>query len=641
MLKKVMLLALTLMLLWLPVTGLAAPDLKPIEIYINQQKIDSDTPPVIIDGRTLVPLRVISENLGADVYWNNEERTVRVSTSAKVIMLKIDDKTAYINEQQIQLDVPATIINNRTMVPLRFIGEALGAEVFWNNDTRTVTINKRSAKITGFSYEQVNGNPSVVLRGDDRLEYEIIGSDKKQLALDVKAEIGTMDNALYVYDEVVNKAIMGIVQMDPAITRVVIDLKNDIPYQISISENGKSIIISFTNSVNNVQIDRHGRDLEVAIETTRRSEFNYFLLSNPDRLVLDINGALLNAKAPEVPQNDYVDNIRLGQFSTNPDTVRVVFDLKDAVNYQVFQDDKRIMVVFSEAATIEDIDISSESDKTVISIEADGNISYELKQDRVNKQLIIVIPGVAIDKSLMRKDVIDVGDGIVKDIVINKVKGSTNYNLELVVNLYSYTGCKLETTPPSSSIELLVYKSPLKNRTIVVDPGHGGTDPGAVVGNYQEKDFNLAIGLKLKKILEEQGAKVLMTRESDITVDLRARAGIANEINADVFVSIHHNSGSSSATGTETLYYPSSEKKALAQALQKALVRTLGLKDRGIVERPGLVVTRETNMPSALVEVAFLTNSNDLQLIITDSFQQKVAQAIAEGIVDFLTGNNN
>jgi len=132
-----------------------------------------------------------------------------------------------------------------------------------------------------------------------------------------------------------------------------------------------------------------------------------------------------------------------------------------------------------------------------------------------------------------------------------------------------------------------------------------------------------------------------MTRESDITVDLYTRAGIANEINADVFVSIHQNSGSSSATGTETLYYPTAEKKALAQALQKAMSRTVGLKDRGIVERPGLVVTRETKMPSALVEVAFLTNANDLQLLNSDSFQQKVAQAIAEGIVDFLTGNSN
>ena len=153
--------------------------------------------------------------------------------------------------------------------------------------------------------------------------------------------------------------------------------------------------------------------------------------------------------------------------------------------------------------------------------------------------------------------------------------------------------------------------------------------------------MNLDIALKLKSLLESNGAKVFMTREDDTFVNLYARAGMANEINADLFISIRHNSATSSATGTETLYYPDPQKKLLAQALQKAIVSHTGFHNRGIVERPGIVVTRETKMPSALVEVGFLTNSNDLALIVTDEFKQKVAQGILQGIVDYLCGSVN
>jgi N-acetylmuramoyl-L-alanine amidase len=129
-----------------------------------------------------------------------------------------------------------------------------------------------------------------------------------------------------------------------------------------------------------------------------------------------------------------------------------------------------------------------------------------------------------------------------------------------------------------------------------------------------------------------------MTRDKDIFVNLYTRAGIANEVKADLFISIHNNAGNSGTSGTETLYYPEPEKKALALCIQKALVKSIGLPDRGIVERPGLVVTRETRMPSALVEVAFMTNKGDLSLLLTDEFRQKAAEGIASGIINYLTG---
>ncbi len=110
--------------------------------YINDQPFQLDTPPTIMNGRTMVPIRFISEAFGAEVEWDGETRTVRIYLEATLtrITLQIDNTIARINERVVNLDTPPTILNGRTMVPIRFISEAFGAEVEWDGATQTVTI---------------------------------------------------------------------------------------------------------------------------------------------------------------------------------------------------------------------------------------------------------------------------------------------------------------------------------------------------------------------------------------------------------------------------------------------------------------------------------------------------------------------
>lgn len=639
MIRKIAITTFIFVFLCLPMYVLGAPPAKSIEVFVNGSKVETDTSPIISDGRTLVPLRVISENLGAGVHWNNKERSVTVTTPSKNIVLKINDKKVKINNTESTLDVPAKIVNNRTMVPLRFIGESLGAKVNWNDTDRRVIITRHSTKIVDMSYEVIGDKPCVVIKGDTSLEYTAQPkTESNYLAIDVKARLDTANNALYIDNNYLNKAVIGEISNDPPLSRLVLELKDESGYTIYQPEDKCSIIISFVNThtLNHIDIDSRSRETRVNLEMSKSAKYNYFFLPNPDRLVLDIEDTILAAELPNIPQNQFISDVRIAQFSTNPNTVRVVFDLKDNINYKVFDLGNDISVSFSEASTVEDIDLYSDYDKTVLEIAASDDISYEIKTDKKNKQIKLLIPGAIADKRLLEKELIDAKDGIVDFVQISKEKGY----LEITTHLYSFTGYKLETQSPSSNIKLVIYKSPLKNRLIVIDPGHGGSEPGAVVGTLMEKDLNLDISLKLKKLLEENGARVQMTREGDIFVDLYTRAGIANEIDADLFISIHNNSAVSSATGTETLYYPDPEKKALASAIQKAIVANIGLRDRGIVERPGLVVTRETKMPSALVEVAFMTNSSDRQKLMTDDFRQKAAEGIYEGIINYLTGQD-
>jgi len=108
--------------------------------YVNDKKIELETPPIIINKRTMVPLRFIIENFGGDIYWDSTDSSINIVFSEKEILMWINNRVAYINGEKYILDSPPIIINGRTLVPVRFVVEALGANVFWNPIDSGVTI---------------------------------------------------------------------------------------------------------------------------------------------------------------------------------------------------------------------------------------------------------------------------------------------------------------------------------------------------------------------------------------------------------------------------------------------------------------------------------------------------------------------
>ncbi len=136
--KKVKFLLILIVLISLTSTPIFAES--QISVIVNGKYLSLDVPPIIIEGRTMVPVRAIFEALGSTPYWNNETRTVTAQTSSNSIRLTIDSNIAVVNNKMVVLDVPAKLIEGRTMVPVRFIAESLGANVSWDNSNRTVVI---------------------------------------------------------------------------------------------------------------------------------------------------------------------------------------------------------------------------------------------------------------------------------------------------------------------------------------------------------------------------------------------------------------------------------------------------------------------------------------------------------------------
>ena len=176
----------------------------------------------------------------------------------------------------------------------------------------------------------------------------------------------------------------------------------------------------------------------------------------------------------------------------------------------------------------------------------------------------------------------------------------------------------------------------IEHAKIVIDPGHGGDDPGAVVtfSEKHEADHTLTTALLLKKELENLGATVILTRESDKSVSLENRAQLSNREKANAFISLHFDSGPNSNASGTTGYYFTSTSENLAQTVNKYIARNLTLKSQG-TKFQNFLVLRENKQPSILLELGYLNNPDDNKLIESTEYQENIAKSIASALKEY------
>lgn len=196
--------------------------------------------------------------------------------------------------------------------------------------------------------------------------------------------------------------------------------------------------------------------------------------------------------------------------------------------------------------------------------------------------------------------------------------------------------------------EVPVTSWAVANRIVVIDPGHGGIDPGAVgYKGSAEKDIVLQVAKQLRSVMTQAGAKVLMTRETDIDLgtpgsgsllsrkreDLSKRVALANKNGADVYISIHVNAFPSARWRGAQIFYQRGqiESKKLAEAIQSELIRIMGNTTRA-AKPEDFFTTRKTKMPAVIVEIGFISNPAEAKLLADPSYQRKLSYAIYSGI---------
>ncbi len=247
---------------------------------------------------------------------------------------------------------------------------------------------------------------------------------------------------------------------------------------------------------------------------------------------------------------------------------------------------------------------------------------------------------------------VTINDRIVKKVKLKPAYHSIDAVFKLNAKGASYNIFYLKN-PARLVIDLIKVLDKHRIKVIVIDPGHGGNDPGAVrryrkglIFSYkiEEKDINLDIAKRVKRYLRSTDTRIILTRERDKFISLKYRVRLAKKCKADIFVSIHANAAwDKKMRGIET-YYPKrarnksvslrKESMKLAEGIHESLIRHMRSKDRGI-KNAMFYVLRNAYMPAVLVEVGFISNHYEAKLLRKSSYRKKVAQVIAQGILEY------
>jgi len=342
-------------------------------------------------------------------------------------------------------------------------------------------------------------------------------------------------------------------------------------------------------SITEVGVDILGDGVSVRVSASGPVSYEWHRLAD-NRWYIDFKNALLTGSGrDERPNAIAVDSVRARQVAMSPvPIVRIALSLKG---------DRRVEIV-----------------------PLDGGLS------------------LAIDGS-PAADAARVGAGAIGTPSLAPASGfGTPYPGETLA-----PGASAYPTPYATTTPWKYGTPPNGSKLIVIDPGHGGSDSGALGNGLVEKTLTLDIAQRLKTLLVAQGWTVRMTRERDVDVaranaadaeELQARVDVANLQNARLFISVHINSFPTQQLNGTMTFYTKGIDKPLADAVQRDLIPLLGTKDDGV--RAGrLYVTRRTTMPAILVETGFISNAGDAALMRSSEFLQNVAQGIANGVRDY------
>lgn len=516
---------------------------------------------------------------------------VKVTIDGRVVEF---DTSPYIDNQQ------------RTMVPIRFVANELGSQVDWDSDQQLVTIKGKEKTIQlwiGHAIARINN--------------EEVNLDTIPVLKDGR----TMVPLRFVGDN------LGlIVGWDGEKNTVVLTSKNPTPSNPPQGNEGNARIALITGSVVNI---RSGPGLEHdIINQVKKGDALTILGDSEDWLYVKakdgyqgwVNNSLVAVRVdPNAPSR-----------SPEPgDRPRPAPPLYIGPN------------------VIKDLIIRNLENELELIIYGEHPLNYSIMGLGDPQRLVIDFYNTTLDLNW------DNENGAVNNAIATGVRIGqfTENQARIVVDLKSVVSHGVSYSENGSQLVVKLKPPSIKDKIIVIDPGHGeikswGSDPGAIGKNgLQERDLNTDIAWKLWEILKAEGATLIMTRTGDTTsLDLAGRAAIANENNADIFVSIHINSSTSpTVAGTSTFYYAPwnselgaqrAERQRLATLVQQELVSKLGRRNIGIVEE-NFAVLRETTVPSILAEIAFISNAEELKLLGTEEFRMKAAEGIAKGIIRY------
>lgn len=683
-----------------------------VNVVINGHQVSTpEIVPMIIGGRTMVPVREIFESnqINAIVDWVDETRTVIISKDDLQVELSIGDNKALVNGKSIDMDVPAMLIQDKavgiykTMVPIRFVAEVMGYNVEWYEETKTVGLFSPGIStdeiVTNFSnIEFVSSSKEVlslptglameekvlevltISEGTEiedykdeftnhRTDLKSITSNEDGSVFYIKSAEGMSGINYFIWDNKLVMDIKGIYMTDidslipfesEYIEKVrssqydVIDLTGRIVFDLIEGARPKKIVIHEDRQQIDIVFNEKGIT-DIAVHQDELGDFiklegdysnaEILRMKYPWRLIIDINQES-SIEEPAVLENvdgQFIREIRL--LSLDTETTRIIVDTADMCDYILQYDEETNSTYIRLSETdMGDLKYSIEDYPTITldkTIDTTYSITYDYHEMMTNIELN------NIPSTFEFSEFFTIGDNYYESIQFEKteeggvlkVKGKHIYEMFAIENEDSL---KFYCRRPRDIYETIV----------VIDPGHGGTQPGTGWNGLTEKDINLKIFNYFKAYADlNSSIKYYYTREEDITLNLSPRTIMANDLKADLYVSMHNNAmdiimypSKADIRGLEVITTKDRENSATEVALGELVFENFGsmlpeLVLRSIKDNNNLYVINHTEMPSIIIEYAYVSNKEDAENLKNERILQEIGRITELTINEFLIGN--
>lgn len=517
---------------------------------------------------------------------------IRIVYDGAVHMYNGSVYSLYVNNNKIYSPMEPIVFNNHALVPVREIFEACGADVNYTGENKCVEIKYNDMYIRMYINDNtayINGAKVLI---PDNIVPKLINKPgevtKTMVPVRFISESIGMDvdfNGEEGSIRITTPEGGGIpVHEEPAVTQAPTPLPQQSPEQVTEAQD-------VNKKLNLIDVKYEAVSSEqikviLSFDGDVAGRMTQFTLSDPERIVVDVNNTM-----PQLGAQTYETSL-----SAIP-AIRIGYN------------DVRSRIVVDFASTIKDYSVSENGNEIIISANAGA---YTVQQPVSPPAETVPVPEYS-------------GTNVV---------ATTGGFLNFVTDEY------ISGLRQASEAD--------KNKIIMLDAGHGGTDPGAIGTingvNINEKDLNLAIAYKVKQILEENGYRTSMTRSGDTLPSLSERPAQANAENCALFVSIHINAADAvEAHGTEVYYSEENNgdsygvtSEYFAGNVLNGMLTYMGSGNRG-VKMANWAVIRRSNMPAVLLEVGFISNQEELAKMMDDNYLNRTARGIAEGIINTIS----
>jgi len=635
------------------------------EARLNGALIMMQVAPITVDGSTLIPLRFPAEAFGFDVSWSGTNQTATVNSTGGEAKngSPLDDYINDINyeyeednsfivfdpsyEDETEKSEPVWQGNNNELPPPGVIvnvptnsANALARDV---STAEIQTIPHPETTITAIQTPRETGAQAyVVVASSPITEVNYFLLPDNRLVVDITNAISLISGNHYVDSSMPLSAVRASqFSNEPRVTRVVFEIVGAAEYNITLSADRRILTISFSNNrILGVFTQSDGFSDTLHIQGDVLPSIRISTEGFPQYITINIDNAIMIAQDGIIPNGIFARSFVTGQRYDGSAYINVYvgdywpsFSIAHSTNAVTFMLHHGITGVRYDSVRRE-LHISRD-------FEMDITALMHIDEHLQSRYTIVLPPSAEV----LGRGILGVFDGFINDISLNRYNDG---NIHLTFNT-----ARTLTFSVTTQGDYYIIRAELPRDVfpfiVVIDPGHGGSDPGAMHNGIIEKDFVLEVSHKVMHFLNNDPfIRAYMTREDDSFVSRLRRAEIANEIGADLFISIHVNAVNEhlhhvhgietwySISELEQMYDHPINSRQLAQIMQRNKIAQTGAHSRNLFVGNNIVVLRETSMPAVLLELGFITNVYESAIMNTTQYKWQLAQGIYNGIVEAL-----